>query len=176
MRTVTRSGRFCSPPTPLLTMRADESLWAGARTTRSRRSAPMAVRWHSPQVAPGTRIYITDVDATNVDLLTPFAFGDENYRSGADWSPDGRSVAMSAMTGGVFQVMTLNLRDRSLKQLTSDGRNEDPSWAPDSRHVVFTSNRTGVKQLWVLDVESGRGRQLTFGTEARLSAWSRPLV
>jgi TolB protein len=121
-------------------------------------------------------IYITDVDGTNVDLLTPFAFGDENYRSGADWSPDGRSVAMSAMTGGVFQVMTLNLRDRSLKQLTSDGRNEDPSWAPDSRHVVFTSNRTGVKQLWILDVESGRGRQLTFGTEARLSAWSRPLV
>jgi TolB protein len=121
-------------------------------------------------------IYITDVDGTNVDLLTPYAFGDENYRSGADWSPDGRAVALSVVTGGVFQVMTLNMRDRSMKQLTSDGRNEDPSWAPDSRHVVFTSNRTGVKQLWVLDVESGRSRQLTFGSEARLAAWSRPLV
>jgi TolB protein len=121
-------------------------------------------------------IYITDVDGTNADLLTPYAFGDENYRSGADWSPDGRAVALSAMTGGVFQVMTLNLRDRTMKQLTSDGRNEDPSWAPDSRHVVFTSNRTKVKQLWVMDVESGRARQLTFGSEARLSAWSRPLV
>jgi TolB protein len=121
-------------------------------------------------------IYITDVDGTNVELLTPYAFGDENYRSGADWSPDGRVVALSVITGGVFQVMTLNMRDRSMKQLTSDGRNEDPSWAPDSRHVVFTSNRTGVKQLWVLDVESGRTRQLTFGSEARLAAWSRPLV
>ena len=121
-------------------------------------------------------LYITDVDGTNADLLTPFAFGDENYRSGADWSPDGRAVALSAMTGGVFQVMTLHLRDRTMKQLTSDGRNEDPSWAPDSRHVVFTSNRTKVKQLWVMDVESGRARQLTFGSEARLSAWSRPLV
>jgi TolB protein len=121
-------------------------------------------------------IYITDVDGTNADLLTPYAFGDENYRSGADWSPDGRTVALSAMTAGVFQVMTINLRDRSMKQLTSDGRNEDPSWAPDSRHIVFTSNRTTVKQLWVLDVESGRARQLTFGSEARLSAWSRPLV
>jgi TolB protein len=121
-------------------------------------------------------IYITDVDGTNADLLTPFAFGDENYRSGADWSPDGRVIALSSMTGGVFQVMTLNLRDRTMKQLTSDGRNEDPSWAPDSRHVVFTSNRTRVKQLWVMDVESGRARQLTFGSEARLAAWSRPLV
>jgi len=121
-------------------------------------------------------IYITDVDGTNADLLTPYAFGDENYRSGADWSPDGRAVAMSSMTGGVFQVMTINLRDRSMKQLTSEGRNEDPSYAPDSRHVVFTSNRTTVKQLWVLDVESGRARQLTFGSEARLAAWSRPLM
>jgi TolB protein len=121
-------------------------------------------------------IYITDVDGTNADLLTPYAFGDENYRSGADWSPDGRVVALSAITAGVFQVMTINLRDRSMKQLTSEGRNEDPSFAPDSRHIVFTSNRTGVKQLWVLDVESGRARQLTFGTEARLAAWSRPLV
>jgi TolB protein len=121
-------------------------------------------------------IYITDVDGTNVDLLTPYAFGDENYRSGADWSPDGRVIALSSMTAGVFQVMTISLRDRSMKQLTSDGRNEDPSWAPDSRHMAFTSNRTGVKQLWVLDAESGRARQLTFGSEARLAAWSRPLV
>lgn len=121
-------------------------------------------------------VYITDVDGTNADLLTPYQFGDQNYRSGPDWSADGRAIAFSSLTGGQFQVMTINLRDRSIKQLTSDGRNEDPSYAPDSRHMVFTSNRTGVKQLWVLDAESGRARQLTFGTEARLSAWSHALA
>jgi Tol biopolymer transport system component len=42
--------------------------------------------------------------------------------------------------------------------------------------VVFTSTRSGVHELWVLDVESGRVRQLTFGSEARLAAWSRALV
>jgi TolB protein len=72
----------------------------------------------------------------------------------------------------VFQLLTVSLRDRSLKQLTSDGRNEDPSWAPDGRHLVFVSTRSGVRQLWVMDVESGRTRQLTRGAPVRLPAWS----
>ncbi len=120
-------------------------------------------------------VYITDVDGTNAELLTPFDFGDQAYRASPDWSPDGRLIAFQARVAGQFQVMTITLRDRGVKQLTSDGVNTDPSWAPDSRHVVFTSTRTGVPQLFVLDMESGRTRQLTHGGGARLAAWSRPL-
>lgn len=120
-------------------------------------------------------VYITDADGTNAELLTPYAFGDQYYRSNPDWSPDGRQVVFQSQIAGEFQVMTIALRDRSVKQLTSEGRNEDPSWAPDGRHVVFTSNRTGVKQLFVLDTESGRIRQLTHDGGARLGAWSRRL-
>ncbi len=121
-------------------------------------------------------IYITDVDGTNTDLLTPYQFGGEFYRAGADWSPDGRTIALQSFVSSVFQIETISLRDRSMKQLTSEGRNDDPAWAPDSRHMVFTSTRSGLRQLWVLDVESGRVRQLTFGSEARIAAWSRALV
>jgi TolB protein len=121
-------------------------------------------------------VYIMDADGTNAELLTSFDFGDQNYRSDPDWSPDGRLVAFqSRFSDGRFQVMTISLRDRSTKLLTSEGSNEQPSWAPDGRHLVFASTRGGVRELWVLDTESGRLRQLTRGSGAQLPAWSARL-
>ena len=117
-----------------------------------------------------------DADGTNADLLTPLDIGEGAYRASPDWSPDGRQVAFQSRIAGTFQVMTVSLRDRGLKQLTSDGSNEDPSWAPDGRHLVFVSTRGGTRQLWVLDVESGRTRQLTRGAPVRLPAWSPRLA
>lgn len=118
-------------------------------------------------------VYVADADGTNPDLLTAYGAGDVGYRSNPDWSPDGRAIAFQARVGGRFQVMTITLRGRAVKQHTNDGSNEDPAWAPDSRHVVFSSTRTGSKQLFVLDTESGRVRQLTTGgAAARLPAWS----
>ena len=120
-------------------------------------------------------VYIMDVDGSNVELLTPFNFGDQNYRSNPDWAPDAQRITFQSQIGGMFQIMVISVRDRSVKQLTSEGVNEDPAWAPDARHLVFTSSRTGVKQLFVLDSESGRARQLTHAGGARLAAWSHSL-
>jgi TolB protein len=117
------------------------------------------------------QVYIMDADGSNVQLLTPYSAGRRSYRAGPDWSPDGRAIAYEQQTGN-FQIWMIDLRDRTPKQLTSEGENEDPSWAPDGRHIVFTSTRSGDKQLWVLDTESGRARQLTHSRGARLAAWS----
>ena len=121
-------------------------------------------------------IYITDADGTNAELLTTSGFGDQLYRADPAWSPDGRFVAFSTQIEGRFQVATISLRDRSVKQQTVDGINEQPAWAPDARHLVFTSSRSGSRQLWVLDTESGRMRQLTRGTASRMAAWSPRLL
>lgn len=118
------------------------------------------------------QLYITDSDGANPELLTTSGFGDQLYRADPSWSPDGRFVAFSTQIEGRFQIATIGLRDRAVKQHTVDGVNEDPSWAPDARHLVFTSSRTGSKQLWVLDTESGRLRQLTSGPASRMAAWS----
>ena len=120
-------------------------------------------------------VYVMDADGTNAELLTPYVFGEQSYQSNPDWSPDGRMVAYQSQIAGRFQVKTINLRDRTTRQLTSEGQNEDPSWAPDGRHLVFASSRTGARELWVIDVETGRARQLTRAPGARLPAWSRRL-
>ncbi|MEI6741440.1 MAG: hypothetical protein WCK74_14140, partial [Gemmatimonadaceae bacterium] len=117
-------------------------------------------------------VYICDVDGTNVEVLSAATFGDRSNRTGPDWSPDGRLIAFQSLNGNTKQIMTLNLRDQSVRAVATDGRNDDPSWAPDSRHMVITSDRSAVRQLWVVDIETGRSRQLTFGAAARLSAWS----
>ena len=121
-------------------------------------------------------VYISDLDGTNVELLSDFAFDEQNYRAGPDWSPDGRAIAFQMRVDGVFQLAVISLRDRAVKVLTSDGKNEDPSWAPDGRHLVFTSNRSGAAELFVIDVETGRVRQLTHDRGARLAAWSPRLA
>ena len=131
-----------------------------------RRIAFMSARAGHPE------IYTMDADGTNPDLLTPQDFAPLAYRAKPNWSPDGRTVAFQSRVSGRFQVMSIALRDRSVRQLTSDGTNEDPSWAPDGRHLVFTSNRGGSLQLWILDTETGRARQLTRGTASRRGMWS----
>ena len=118
------------------------------------------------------QIYVMAADGTDQQLFAPFDYGVTGSSNAPEWSPDGQSVAFHRDVGGTLQVFVLDVRTRTVRQLTSLGRNEDPSWAPDSRHLGFVSDRSGYRQLWVIDLETGRIRPLLQQSGARLPAWS----
>ena len=81
----------------------------------------------------------------------------QRARSGRPTGPTSCSTAKST---AARSSSSSTWRGGGSRQLTSSGRNEDPTWAPDGRHITFVSDRSGVRQLWVIDVETGRVRQL----------------
>lgn len=123
------------------------------------------------------QIYIMNLDGTGLRLLTPVVPGKRSYRTGPEWSPRGDEIAYQQQAGD-FQVWTIRIKDRVMKQLTTEGENEDPSWAPDGRHMSITRRLGAIgdpRSIWVLDKVTGRLRQITQTGDARLSDWSPPL-
>lgn len=122
---------------------------------------------------PGlTQVYVMARDGTGQELFAPFDYGVTGSSNAPEWSPDGRFLAFHRDVAGFPQVFVMETRSRTVRQLTSAGRNYDPTWAPDSRHLAFVSERTTRRQLWVIDMETGRVRQLTQIGDTRLPAWS----
>lgn len=120
------------------------------------------------------QLYTMNVDGTGLRRITPVVPGKRSYRTGADWSPSGDEIAFEQQNGD-FQVWTISVKDRVMKQLTNEGENEDPSWAPDGRHMSITRRLGAIgdmKSIWVLDERTGRLRQLTTSGDARVSDWS----
>jgi len=118
------------------------------------------------------QIYVMAADGTDQQLFAPFDYGVTGASNAPEWSPDGQSVAFHRDVAGTLQVFVLDVRTRTVRQLTSVGRNEDPTWAPDSRHLAFVSDRSGYRQLWIIDLETGRIRPLLQQSGERLPAWS----
>jgi tol-pal system beta propeller repeat protein TolB len=120
------------------------------------------------------QIYSSNLDGTDERVEAPAPAKGRVYHTSPDWSPDGRMIAYQQQNGD-FQIWIVNRTDRSVRRVTTQGENEDPSWAPDARHIALTSNRGGAKEIWVLDTQSKRFRQLTSVGDARLAAWSGPI-
>ena len=62
-----------------------------------------------------------------------------------------------------------------MRQLTSEGNNEDPSWAPDGRHLVFVGRRDWGTGLMVVDTATGNIRLLLRGLDIRIPEWGPSL-
>jgi len=121
------------------------------------------------------QVYVMAADGTDQQLFAPFDYGATGSSNAPDWAPDGQTVAFHRDVAGTLQVFVLDVRSRTVRQLTSLGRNSDPTFAPDSRHLAFVSDRAGYRQLWVIDMETGRIRPILEQSGVRLPAWSPQL-
>jgi TolB protein len=162
------------------------------RLTRARRAIAVDM---SPTLSPdgqqiafasdrnGTgHIYVMPVGGTdNPALITPSITGTRANFYSPDWSPTGTQLVFHGSGAGKYQIMLADAARPGgpVEQLTSGGRNEDPSWAPDGRHIIFTAAEGlggGSPGLYVIDTITGRLRMLVAGPRLRMADWSPTLV
>jgi hypothetical protein len=92
------------------------------------------------------------------------------------WSPNGRSLALSALMGGFTNLYLYDLASGSLRQLTDDAYADlQPSWSPDGHEIAFATERYstdlsaltfGPSRLALIDVQSGAVRPVTMPLDA----------
>ncbi|HEX8148437.1 MAG TPA: winged helix-turn-helix domain-containing protein [Pyrinomonadaceae bacterium] len=89
--------------------------------------------------------------------------GASNDYWGFAWTPDGRVVYVSTLSGNQ-DIWVMNADGSGQKQLTFDRSADfDPTVSPDGRHVVFASERSGRNKLWRIDLDGGNPTQMTTG-------------
>jgi hypothetical protein len=80
-------------------------------------------------------------------------------------SPDGRTVAFSALQGAIGDIFSVDLETGEIKNLTNDQFGDyAPSYSPDGKSLVYLARVSGNDKLFRLDLASGRKTQITFGT------------
>jgi Tol biopolymer transport system component/DNA-binding winged helix-turn-helix (wHTH) protein len=106
-------------------------------------------------VAPGG-------DAARARQITSGS-GTGNDYWGFSWTPDGRIVYVSTLSGNQ-DIWVMNADGSNQKQLTFDARSDfDPVVSPDGRHIAFASERSGNTRIWRMDMDGGNPTQLTNG-------------
>ncbi|OGD14164.1 MAG: hypothetical protein A2V76_07570 [Candidatus Aminicenantes bacterium RBG_16_63_14] len=120
-------------------------------------------------VAKG-RPVLTIIDMKKDKIEREIPFGELAEILSPAWSPDGRYITFTALTGGISDLFIYDLTDNVLKQMTRDVFADlQPVWSPDGKTIAFVTERFSTNLEWVdvgnyelalLDVESGRIQKL----------------
>ena len=107
---------------------------AGAWSADSRRLAFAGIGRGRPELA------IAEVETGRVERRIPLpGLGDV---FSASWSPDDRSIVVSAMAGGHLDLFLVDTGTDAVARLTDDAYAElQPAWSPDGRTIVYATDR-----------------------------------
>ncbi len=83
---------------------------------------------------------IVDVAQGTVQREIPFPNLGEIFDPA--WSPDGREIVFSALTGGLSDMFLYNLETGELRQMTDDAYADiQPVWSPDGKKIAFVTDQ-----------------------------------
>jgi len=81
------------------------------------------------------------------------------------YSPDGKTIAFHAFSGGHADIFLLDLETEKVTNLTADDAYDaDPVFEPDGKHIVYSSQTAESSKLYEISLaDPKQRRQLTFG-------------
>jgi TolB protein len=81
--------------------------------------------------------------------------------SGGEYSPNGRSIAMSLTSAGNAEIFVTESIDKKPRRLTTNKSLEtSPTWSPDGRRLAFTSDARGKPQIYEMSANGGPMRRI----------------
>jgi Tol biopolymer transport system component len=95
--------------------------------------------------------------------------------SQSSFSPDGRTIAFTAMTQGKDVLYLEDVKSLEVIRRLDSGLESmiGPTWSPDGRHIIFSGAKGGFTNLYMIDADGRNLRQLTSGDFAALMpSWS----
>jgi TolB protein len=146
-----------------------------------------------PAYSPnGGEVAFTSYLRNNPDLWIVSAGGGRARRvsrqsglnTGANWSPDGRSIALTMSYEGNAELYRISAADggQQSKLTTNPAIDSSPSYSADGSQIAFVSNRQGSPQIFVMPSSGGAGaKRVTFqGKYNQTPRWNpradKPLI
>ena len=104
-------------------------------------------------------------NVVNEKIAKRFELKSVDMPESPDISPDGRSVAFSALQGAVGDIFIIDVETGNLTNVTNDQFGDyAPTYSPDGKSLVYLARVSGNDKLFRLDLASGKKTQITFGT------------
>jgi Tol biopolymer transport system component len=135
---------------------------AGTWSPDSRRFAFSALR--------KDRDVVVVIDVQRADRLREYEIPDVSEITNPTWSPDGATIVVSGLKGGISDLYAINVATGQATQLTDDRFADlQPMYSPDGRSIAFATDRGetdfntltfGEYRLAVMDVASREIRTL----------------